>query len=125
MHWLAVAARRLALKGAESVTIPDDSSLPDAWNITSRALGISSDQLVGLLAPALNLPEADFPAADPRALAFIPERLARQLHVFPLREEKRQIVVATADPANIGLEQAIGFATGRRPVLHLASPQAI
>ena len=63
------------------------------------------------VAAALGLTEADFGLADADALALLPERIARQYHVFPLREDKRHVVIATADPTNIGIEQAIGFAS--------------
>jgi len=125
MHWLAAAARRAALKGAEAVVIPAESSLADAWDVAARTLGLSSDELTKVIAPVLGLAAAELDNVDARALAFIPERIARQYQVFPLEEDKRALVVATADPTNIDLEQAVGFAAGRRIQLRLASPNAI
>ena len=125
MHWLAAAAARAGLKGADVLDIPGDTSLLDSWDIASRTLGLSPQELASVLAPAFGLAEATFETADPRALALLPERIARKYHVFPLRENERHLVVATADPTNIEVEHAIGFAAGRRPVFELAAPTQI
>ncbi|MEX2154005.1 MAG: ATPase, T2SS/T4P/T4SS family [Gemmatimonadaceae bacterium] len=125
MHWLSAAAGRAGLKGAEVVVIPDDASLVDSWEMTARTLGIAPPDLAKALAPAFGIAAADCEQAEPAALAILPERIARQYHVFPLRDEKRNVVVATADPTNIDIEQAIEFATGRRLVFELATPTAI
>ena len=125
MHWLAAAAARAGMKGADVLTIPGDISLTDSWEIASRTLGITAPELASSLAPAFGLAEADFSKAEPRALGLLPERIARKYHVFPLREDERHLVVATADPTNIEVEHAIGFAAGRRPVFELATPAAI
>ena len=125
MHWLAAAALRAGLKGADSLSIPADASQADSWDIASRNLGVTIAELARLLAPTVGLAEADFTRADPRALPLLPERIARKYHVFPLREDDRHLVVATSDPTNIEVEHAIGFASGRRPIFELAIPTAI
>ena len=125
MHWLAAAAARAGLKGADVLVLPGDISLIDSWEIASRTLGVSAQELASSIAPAFGLAEADFTKAEPRALALLPERIARKYHVFPLREDDRHLVVATADPTNIEVEHAIGFAAGRRPIFELATPAAI
>jgi type IV pilus assembly protein PilB len=125
MHWLAAAAARAGMKGADALVISGDISLSDAWEVASRTLGVSAPELATCLAPAFGLAEADFEKAESRALSLLPERIARKYHVLPLREDDRHLVVATADPTNIEVEHAIGFASGRRPVFELASPAAI
>ena len=77
------------------------------------------------VAPQFGLRVAEIDQADARALAVLPERLARKYNVFPLREDDRQLYVATAAPTNIEVEHAIGFASGRRPVFELAAPNII
>jgi type II secretory ATPase GspE/PulE/Tfp pilus assembly ATPase PilB-like protein len=113
------------MKGADSLVIPGDISLVDSWEIASRTLGLSAPELASSLAAAFGLAEADFEKAEARALALLPERIARKYHVYPLREDDRHLVVATSDPTNIEVEHAIGFASGRRPIFELASPAAI
>jgi len=125
MHWLAAAAARAGIKGADVLVITGDIGLIDAWEIASRTLGMSPQELASSLAPAFGLAEADFEKAEARALSLLPERIARKYHVFPLRENERHLVVATADPTNIEVEHAIGFAAGRRPIFELATPAAI
>jgi type IV pilus assembly protein PilB len=125
MHWIAAAARRAGLRGAQVLEIPADASLADSWDIAVRTLGLSGPELAAQLAPVLGLSPAAFDSADSGVLALLPERLARQYYVFPLREEKRRLVVATADPTNLEIEHAIGFACGRRPLFELADPAAI
>ncbi|MFQ5536858.1 MAG: ATPase, T2SS/T4P/T4SS family [Gemmatimonadota bacterium] len=55
----------------------------------------------------------------------LPESVARRHTVFPLRDEDRHLVVASADPADVAAEQAVGFASGRTPVLEIAPPEEI
>ncbi len=125
MHWLEGAATRAGLAGASSLTIPSDGTNVEAWEIATRTLGLSPQDLAARMAPQFGLRVADFDHTDPRALALLPERLARRYHVFPLREDDRNIYVATADPSDIEVEHAIGFASGRRPVFELAPPTLI
>src|SRR5881394_1683970 len=125
MHWLAAAASRAGLKGAEVLSIPAGTTLVDAWDMAARALGVTPPELAGALAPAFALAVADFDTQDERARTLLPERIARQHHVFPLREDDRHLVVATCDPTNIEVEHAIGFAAGRRAVFELATPTQI
>ncbi len=125
MHWLAAAATRAGIKGADALVIPGDTSLIDSWEIASRTLGIPAAELARAIAATFGLAEADFTRTEPRALGLLPERIARKYHVFPLREDDRHLVVATADPTNIEVEHAIGFAAGRRPIFELAAPAAI
>lgn len=125
MHWLAAAAARAGMKGAEVLSIPAGTSLVEAWEMASRTLGVTPPELASALAPAFGLAEADFEKADNRALHLLPERIAKQFHVFPMREDDRHLVVATCDPTNIEVEHAIGFAAGRRPVFELATPTQI
>jgi type IV pilus assembly protein PilB len=113
------------MKGAEVLTIPSGTPMVEAWEMAARTLGVTPPELASALAPAFGLAEADFDKSDARALGLIPERIARQYHVFPLREDDRHLVVATCDPTNIEVEHAIGFAAGRRPVFELATPTQI
>src|SRR5487761_2724397 len=125
MHWLEGAVARAGLAGASSLSIPGDVGNIEAWDIASRTLGLAPPGPAGPVASQFGLRVAEFERTDPRALALLPERLARRYHVFPLREDDRHIYVATADPTDIEVEHAIGFASGRRPVFELAPPNII
>ncbi|HVA56378.1 MAG: ATPase, T2SS/T4P/T4SS family [Gemmatimonadaceae bacterium] len=125
MHWLEGAVARAGLAGASSLSIPGDVENIEAWDIASRTLGLSPTDLASRIASQFGLRVAEFERTDPGALALLPERLARRYHVFPLRENERHIYVATADPSDIEVEHAIGFASGRRPIFELAPPTLI
>ncbi|MGH7668219.1 MAG: ATPase, T2SS/T4P/T4SS family [Gemmatimonadaceae bacterium] len=125
MHWLEGAAARAGLAGAPSLTISSDLDNLEAWEVAARTLGLAPHDLAARIASQFGLRVADFDRTDPRALVLLPERLARRYHVFPLREDDRNIYVATADPTDIEVEHAIGFASGRRPVFELAPPALI
>jgi type II secretory ATPase GspE/PulE/Tfp pilus assembly ATPase PilB-like protein len=125
MHWLEGAVARAGLAGASSLSIPGDVGNVEAWEIAARTLGLAPADLAARIASQFGLRVAEFERTDPRALALLPERLARRYHVFPLREDDRHIYVATADPTDIEVEHAIGFASGRRPVFELAPPNLI
>ena len=124
MHWLASAAARAGVTAAEVLEFPETVSLSDAWEIASRTLGVSQAELASLIGPALGYGVAEF-EVDAAAAPSLPERLARKYHVFPLSEESRRIVVATADPTNFAAEQAIEFSTGKRAVFVVAPPSVI
>ena len=110
---------RAGIPGAASLSIPTESTNSAAWEIALRTLGFAPAELVDRIAAQFGLRVAKFEQADARALALLPERLARKYNVFPLREDERHLFIATADPTNIEVEHAIGFASGRRPVRQL------
>ena len=124
-HWLAGAAIRAALPGAAQLDIQFTLGVADAWREVANRLNIAQAELASRVAPALRLAAADFDRADPRALRLVPEKLARRLHVYPVREDDRTIVIASADPMDLETENTISFAAGRKVVFELASPEAI
>jgi CheY-like chemotaxis protein len=71
------------------------------------------------------LPLARLDAADPRARRLLPECLARRHRVFPLREDDRTFVVATANPFDVPAERELELLAGRAVRIELAAPEAI
>jgi type II secretory ATPase GspE/PulE/Tfp pilus assembly ATPase PilB-like protein/ActR/RegA family two-component response regulator len=55
----------------------------------------------------------------------IPEVMARKLHIVPLAEDDRHLLVATCDPTDVEAERALGFSSGRVAHFEVASPSAI
>src|SRR4051812_11057478 len=98
MHWLGDAAARAGFKGASTLLVPPGTPVSDAWEIAARALGVTPSELASRLAPAVRLRHADVLNADVKATRLVPEKLARRFNVFPVREDDRQLIVATADP---------------------------
>lgn len=125
VHWLVRAANQAHLPGLGAVQLPRGVATAAAWDIVTRASGLTMEELVQRAAAALRLRPADFEHAQAYAMRLIPERIARRLHVFPLSEDDHMIVVAVADPTDVETEQAVGFASGRRAVFALAAPSTI
>ncbi|MHB1095638.1 MAG: ATPase, T2SS/T4P/T4SS family [Gemmatimonadaceae bacterium] len=124
-HWCASVAVRAGFATAADVAVPAGAAIGDAWRMVCGAIGISEDEFATLVVKHSRLTAAQWERADTQALRLLPERLARQYKVFPLREDDRAIYVATSDPNDLDAEQAIGFASGRVPVLEIATPAQI
>ncbi len=124
-HWLSdvVTRQRLAPPGALQLLPGDD--LEACWAAAARASGISQDELAIHVATHFGLAAASLASADPRTVRLLPEPLMRRHHVFPLREDDRELVVAVADPTNMSVEDDVAFSSDRRPVLEIAPPLAI
>lgn len=124
-HWIVDAAISAGHPSAASLDIPIDTPTPQAWRLAAAGLGIAQQDLVPAVAERFRIEVADLTSAEVRTRRLVPERLARAHTVFPLRENDRVIYVATADPADLGAEAEIGFATGRRPEFLVAAADAI
>ena len=121
MHWLHSAAKQAQLPGIDALDIQPGAPVASSWLLVEQATGLSARELLSRLAPPLCVACADLECADASARALVPEALLRQHHVFPLRVEKRRLVVATSDPTDLDAEQAISFASGKRVVFELAT----
>lgn len=124
-HWLANTLARASVPGAEGLAIPAGSPVAEAWRTAAEALGLSPDAIAAHVASRFHLRLADVGAASGTAAKVVPETAARKHHVLPLREDDREIVVATADPTDFEAEQVLAFASGRKVVFEIAPPDAI
>jgi len=124
-HWLLDLIPRLGLEVIREPDVDPTSGLDEVWGAVSASCQVPAEELAQRLAQHFRLMVARLDTADARAQALLPESLARRYQVFPLRETDRQLVVATANPTDLDAEQAVGFASGRTPVLEIAPPQAI
>ncbi|MDB4906085.1 MAG: hypothetical protein JWO05_869 [Gemmatimonadetes bacterium] len=125
MHWLLMAARRAGIPGADLLSILPNTPLKQAWIQVEAASKLETGELVERLATVLRVHPALVDRAENKALKLVPEKLARRFSVFPMREDDRNLVVATADPNNLDAEQALSFASGRNVVFALATPSQI
>ena len=124
-HWLVGVAERAGLSNASSLSIAIGTSIDEAWDKVTHTCGVSEEQLAEYIAEAYHLPLANLDRAEPQVLRLVPENVARQFGVFPIRENYKQLIIATSDPNDFEIEQAIGFASGRTPVVELAPPRAL
>ena len=121
-HWLVGVVERA---GHSGVALPPDAGVEEAWPRVERAVGLSASALAALVARHFHLGVADLASVVPAAARLVPEKLARQFHVFPVREDDRRLIVATSDPLDVEAEQMLGFTSGRTPVFVVAPPEAI
>jgi type II secretory ATPase GspE/PulE/Tfp pilus assembly ATPase PilB-like protein/ActR/RegA family two-component response regulator len=124
-HWCVRIALKAGWLGASELNLPANTGVADAWAAVTAACGISEDTFAAEIARNARLPVADWANSDARATRLIPERVARKFALFPLREDDRSVWVASSDPNDMGAEQEVGFASGRRPRFEVASPATI
>ena len=124
-HWLVDVAGRAELIEPGDLKLSAEASIDEAWQVVSEATGMDEEQLAQLVADHFRLQRANVDAIDSHVLKLIPESFARTHVVIPLREDFRQITVATCDPTDLAAEQALGFASGREPVFEVAAPSEI
>ena len=124
-HWLEQVALQAGLLQGDAPAIEADATLADAWRRVAAACKIAEPELARAVAARHRLKVAELSEATSAAHSLVPEKVARRYTVFPLRANDRQITVAVADPTNYELDQALGFASGRSPVLEIAPPAAI
>lgn len=124
-HWLAKIAQDAGLERSGELQLPFDASVSEAWPAILRVTRTPSERLAELVAERFRLEVADLATADPRAIRLVPESLATQFQVFPVREDYRRLIVATADPTQMAAEQALQFASGRAVQFQVAPPAAV
>jgi type II secretory ATPase GspE/PulE/Tfp pilus assembly ATPase PilB-like protein/CheY-like chemotaxis protein len=124
-HWLEGVLERASKPRRTVVTLSPKATIRQAWEAVADGYGLSLPELADLVARHFRLSLADLKTAQPRAIRLVPDSLARRRLILPLRESDREIVVATADPTDPDVEKELGFATGRTPVLELATPDLL
>ncbi len=79
------------------------------------------------IAKKLNMAFSDLGdvTADPVAVKFISEKLARMHKILPLRAEENEIVIAISDPTDLAVLDDVRIISGRNVTPVLAPPQEI
>ena len=125
MHWLVNAAERAGWRASVAPTFAPGASLGTIWETVARSYGVSEDKLAENVATTFRLPRARTSIIEEKAVKLVPEKLARSHNVVPISERSNEIVVASSDPMDYGAEQAIGFASGRRVAMAVATPSEV
>lgn len=123
--WLIEAVEQAGLEPTGSAPDLEGASASEGWGIVGKAYGIPPDELARHAAEYFGLVVADLFKFEAKALKRVPQKFARRYDVFPLREEKGTLVVATCDPTDLGTEQSLAFAAGMPPKYEIAPPGAI
>lgn len=124
-HWLLKVVGRAGLEPKAPVELAPTTPAEEAWKTVSQTYELSEDELARYVAEYFRLAVAQLDQAQPTSLRLIPEKVARRHWIFPLREDDRHLYVATIDPTNFEVEQAVGFASGRTPVFEITGPRAL
>lgn len=124
-HWLSTVATRAGLKGAERLNIGSGKTNQAVWRDALSVLDVDPQVLASLVAKYFRLPTVRWDELSPQAQRLVPEKLVRQYQIMPLRDNDRHIVIATSDPTNYEMEQAVSFAAGRQVLLEIAPPTDI
>jgi len=124
-HWLVRAAQKAGLAGAAAIQLQSKAPVEEAWTTVARACKLTDRELATKVAPQVGMNPAEFGTAEERITKLLPEAVARQFRVFPLRTQQNQLIAATSDPVNLAAEQAIAFCAGRRVGFELAAPSQV
>jgi type IV pilus assembly protein PilB len=124
-HWLTHVLKRAGLDVSEDLALDPGVPAAEAWMTVCEVTSISQDALARHVADYFRLKVASLDAGEPTALKLVPEKVARQYSVFPLKENDRYLFVATSDPTNFSAEQALGFISGRKAIFEVAPPPYI
>ena len=124
-EWLATIIGPLLPAGALQNLVADESGRQSLWERVLDARLMPEADILGALSARCRLPIADLTAANSVSRDALPEPLARRYRVVPLSATDALLIVATANPFDVGAEQALAFATGREVRMALASPPRI
>ena len=124
-EWLAAILGPLLPPGAlDHIRVGDDAK-SSLWERVLDARLLPEADVLAALSTRCRLPIAELADATDAARDALPEGLARRYGVIPLRVTDALLEVATANPFDVGAEQALAFATGREVRMALASPPRI
>lgn len=124
-EWLAAIIGPLLPVGALQRVQSDELSRQPLWDRVLDARLLPEQEILKALAERCRLPIADLTQTDAHSRDALPEALARRYRVVPINVNDALLIVATANPFDVGAEQALAFATGREVRMALASPPRI
>jgi type IV pilus assembly protein PilB len=127
-HWLIDVMWRDGVSIIDDGILPLDASLELAWRVVAKSAGITEEALAARVAARFRLEVADLAdlgGVDAAARKLLPERIALQWGLLPLRASGQTLTVATGNPIDVLGEESAAFASGRRIVMEIAPPSAV
>ncbi|MEJ2237570.1 MAG: type II/IV secretion system protein [Gemmatimonadales bacterium] len=124
-EWLTPTVEEII--GAEKLkelreTGEDGDSL---WETLVASGDATDEEILSALSRRFRLKLADLSQVDRAALETVPEQVARQYHILPLRITDSFLEIASCNPFDLDCEKTLAFATGREVRVVLASPSKI
>ena len=124
-HIVVEAALEASDRQTDSDIRDRDASIDEIWAEARRVTGLSDEAIAAALAERCGLSVADLEQVDAHSLRLVPEKVAHQRCLCPLRETSRHLTVAISDPGDMLAEEEVRFSSGRRPILTVAPPSAV
>ncbi len=124
-HWLLTVVRSANVPRTEDLDLGAALPIEDAWSAVAETCRLDDEILARLVAAHFHLGLADLDSSNPDLVQRIPERIARKFGVLALREDNGHLVIATSDPTDHDAEQALRFASRKRPIFEIASPSQL
>ncbi|MBL0178952.1 MAG: type II/IV secretion system protein [Gemmatimonadetes bacterium] len=124
-EWLATILGPLLPAGTLERAQEGQTSHDSLWERVLDARMLPEADILAALSARCRLPIADLTLVDAAGRDALPEALARRYRVVPVSVTDALLLVATANPFDVGAEQALAFATGREVRMALASPPRI
>ena len=107
-------------------TLAVDPSLVTAWKQLAAAAGVDKWALASAIANELGFEApGSLKTSDPFAVQLLPESLAREHFVLPLREEAGMLIVACAAPHDENTLQRVKFVTNRALKILVVPPDEL
>jgi len=111
---------------AELTSLTVGTSVRETWKQLAAAAGVDVWTLARAIAKDLDLAVAsDLTSADPFATRLVPEKLAAEHLILPLREKGGRLVVAAACPIEGGGLRRTQFVSNRKLEVLVAPPEDI
>ncbi|MEO7352881.1 MAG: type II/IV secretion system protein [Gemmatimonadales bacterium] len=124
-EWLAAILGPLLPPGALDRIRTGGDNKSTLWERLLDSRLLPEAEVLTALSMRCRLPIAELSDSSDAARDALPAGLARRYGVVPLRVNDALLEVATANPFDVGAEQALAFATGREVRMALASPPRI
>ncbi len=124
-EWLSTTLEEIT--GAERLAeLRASEEASDSLWETAVAAGAATDEdLLSGLSRRFRLKLGDVSQSDRLARETVPEQVARQYHILPLRITDSYLEIASSNPFDLDCEKTLAFATGREVRVVLASPSKI
>jgi diguanylate cyclase (GGDEF)-like protein/PAS domain S-box-containing protein len=124
-HWLLRAARDLGFDGCSALSISQSTPITEVWRQVCSAASLSEEELAEALSRHLRIAVVDAAALAEAEAEQLPEAVAERYGVRAVASDGRTLTVATADPMDADVEQALSFACNRRIVFAIATPRSL
>jgi type IV pilus assembly protein PilB len=95
------------------------------WEAAVSDGQVTDVQILQALSTRFRVPIADLSAVDPRVATLLPESVARKYQIVAMGADERKILIASADPRDLALEQTLAFVTGRSVEFLVAPPAGL